>query len=538
MALCLLCFVIETLHWPLVGDSSLIHYLIFLMQHGMAPYRDIVDAQMPGTYLYDWLVVHTFGGDARGLRLFDLFLMAASIAAMVAIAWPERGSKSSGFLIDNRYAAFLAGGLFALVHGRDGVPQGGQRDLIMAMLLLVCYAAVFHSLRRHSPWLIGVAACVATTAITIKPTVLPAAFVVFLVAAIQLYRTRQRLAPYLFPAMVGAALPIAAVLIFLAHQRAFAYFVDALHGMWPYYATLGKRPTGYLLHQSFSPLPAIACVGLLTLFLRTVISARAPQHSEVCQSLKFDWESVALYAGLLLSLTSVFSQGKGYPYHRYPFLAFLTLVLLLEFNHALRWAGSGAPRKLAATYRTLGVLGMALSVLFLAPVSTYKISQFDWRSDDYYQSLSRDLARASESLRGPGDPPATPQAVLSHHIQCLDAYAGCVNTLYRMGLVESTGFTVDYYFWRPKQNAVTDQMRRRFWQALQQNPPQVFVITSQWFPNEASHGDTFDKVKEWPRFSAYLDSNYRLFTEQPPFHVRWSSHSEQLNGYRIYIRKP
>ena len=79
---CLALLVILTLHWPLVGDAVSVHYLILLLDHGMAPYRQIVDAQMPGTYLVDWAALHVFGGSAIGLRLFDYFLSLHSSPAV------------------------------------------------------------------------------------------------------------------------------------------------------------------------------------------------------------------------------------------------------------------------------------------------------------------------------------------------------------------------------------------------------------------------------------------------------------------------
>ena len=35
--------------WGIGQDSRLMHYVVFLMRHGFAPYRDIVDMNMPGT---------------------------------------------------------------------------------------------------------------------------------------------------------------------------------------------------------------------------------------------------------------------------------------------------------------------------------------------------------------------------------------------------------------------------------------------------------------------------------------------------------
>ena len=60
---CLFLYVIGTWHWPLVGDAALMHYVVFLMDHGMAPYRDIVDPNLPTTFLIQGVVIHLFGGD-------------------------------------------------------------------------------------------------------------------------------------------------------------------------------------------------------------------------------------------------------------------------------------------------------------------------------------------------------------------------------------------------------------------------------------------------------------------------------------------
>ena len=37
----------------------------------------------------------------------------------------------------------------------------------------------------------------------------------------------------------------------------------------------------------------------------------------------WNWEGVALALGVAFGLFSYFAQGKGFPYHRYPMLAFL-----------------------------------------------------------------------------------------------------------------------------------------------------------------------------------------------------------------------
>jgi hypothetical protein len=85
---CVVIFVCTTWHWPFVGDEAFIRYVNLLMHHGMAPYRDIVDINMPGAYAVDWLVVHLFGSGSLAWRIFDFALMGLATLATVAIAWP------------------------------------------------------------------------------------------------------------------------------------------------------------------------------------------------------------------------------------------------------------------------------------------------------------------------------------------------------------------------------------------------------------------------------------------------------------------
>jgi hypothetical protein len=82
-------FAFRTIHWPLVGYASLMHYVAFLIDHGLGPYRDIVDIDLPASYLPDWTIIHLFGPSALPWRLYDLSLLAIATAAMAVIARPS-----------------------------------------------------------------------------------------------------------------------------------------------------------------------------------------------------------------------------------------------------------------------------------------------------------------------------------------------------------------------------------------------------------------------------------------------------------------
>jgi len=496
---CVAFFVVGTIHWPLVGDASLMHYVVFLMQHGMAPYRDIVDMNMPGSYLVEWAQMRVFGPGAMGLRLFDLSLMGVAALAMVAITWPQ-----------DWFAGVYAAALLLLIHGRDGVDQMAERDLTMTVLLLVGYAFLFHALRRQTEnpprsllWAMALSGACFGIAATLKPTVVPLEFVLLALLAWQSNKNRQprstSVAALIGSSLSGFAIPFAIALFFLAREHALHAFWSILTGLVPYHASIGRLPIRYFLRYSirpgFSPL-AVLCAG--------IAAARK------------DWrnnESLALWIGFAFGLLSLVAQGKGYPYHRYPSEAFLLLLAGLNFTAALQRPG---------LLRVAGMLGLCFGVLLLAPVSTAKTLHYDWKNQEFITLLQGDLN-------------ALGSANLSGRVQCLDTTAGCINTLYQMRLVQDTGFLYDCYFFAPQPSPAQAQLREQFWIAIQSKPPEVFVVTNQMCVSPASG---YGKLDAWPQFQHYLDANYSLYAQRTATRpVRWWSHPRPPFGYRIYMRK-
>src|ERR1700677_900276 len=189
-------FVLVTAHWKQVNDPAQLSYLCFLMDHGMAPYRDLLEINMPGIYLVNWSVMHTLGDGSVAWRIFDFALMGIATWAMIAIARPY-----------DWLAGFFGATLFILFHARDGAGQQGQRDFIIAVLLLCSYAFLFNVFRKSRQWPMFAFGLCAGIAATIKPTPLPFALVLLLVAAIRLKRAAQPLLKPVFYALLGFSIP-------------------------------------------------------------------------------------------------------------------------------------------------------------------------------------------------------------------------------------------------------------------------------------------------------------------------------------------
>ena len=487
---CFLAFVLMSWSWPLTGDASLMHYVVFLMHHGKEPYRDIIDMNLPASYMVESVVMSVLGPGSMGWRLYDFLLITISAASLLVILQPQ------GWL-----PGILASTLFALIHGRDGTLMSGERDFTATVLLLAAVAAVFVVFRRGVEWRFAGAASLlggllTGVALTIKPPlILLAAGLFFWVCWVgRDHRIElRRLGAW---AVGGTAISFAASLIFLLQHHAVHAFWGELRGLISYHASLNRWPIAHLLKFSLQPLLPML---LLWLVAVSLLRRRAPSP-----------ERIALIVCALGGLLSYLLQQKAFWYQRYPFLAFLLPLFLVDFTALLRGRSWG---------RAVGVAGI-LSGIVIATACLLHLRKYD-RTEPPRRML-HDLA-AIASL---------PE--LSGEIQCMDTIGGCIDALYNSRTVQRTGFIYDCYL-LDGTNSVALDLRRRFWQQMGPTPPQVIVVTDSNCYNDAR---TFDKFGRWPEFQSYLNANYMLARESGPLPpVRYWSHPMQAYQYRIYVRR-
>jgi hypothetical protein len=477
---CLALFVVRSIHWPQVNDPAQISYLCFLMDHGFAPYRYLIEMNMPGIYLTNWSVAHLLGAGSLSWRAFDLLLISAAIATTIIIA------RTYGWLY-----GFFAGTLFALFHGQDGPAQLGQRDFIVTVLFLCAYAFLFEALRREEKRLLFFFGICAAAPITYKPQSLLLTF--FLLAAL-CWRLRSQHKPFLQAAtlsVAGMAIPMLLAFGFLLREHALAAFIVTERTLLPYYATLGRHSVPSLLRLLLvNSVGALLCLGILT---------------AIAQRSQWTWERTLLIAGILFGAASDIAQGKGFLYHRYPFAAFALLWVAIEFANAVR--RGGLPRKLAYTGLVYGAI--------VAGMFAARASNRTW-DETYNQALQYDLM----SLGG---------SKLSGSVQCITMSPDCATTLYRLRLLQSTGLVYDYYIFGPNDNPAIAFVRQRFWSQFITNRPRVIILGRWLYPERA---DDYGKLNRWPAFRDYLHQHYVLLAERsfPP------PKSGILGyGYRIYV---
>jgi hypothetical protein len=229
----------------------------------------------------------------------------------------------------------------------------------------------------------------------------------------------------------------------------------------------------------------------------------------------FSDREALLLVGTLCGLLSFFIQGKALPYHRYPADAFFLLLACLTFSITLKQSlASTARRALAAT-------GLLLCSFLIAPQCLLRTFRLRSSPDDFSSLLQRDLV----NLGGPS---------LNHQVQCIDFTAGCITTLYRMRLEQSTGFLYDCYLFQPETIPVVLRYRSAFWAKLTAAQPSVLVVSN----HDCGHPNSFQKIDRWPALATYLQDQYDLLKEvQPPDLIRWASTAVPPYRYRIYLRR-
>ena len=476
-------FLLYSIHWQWMFDESVMHYINLLRDHGKAPYRDILDINMPGAYLVDGWAIRIFGRGDLGWRFYEYLLLGLMSAAMLVIARPY-----------GWFAGWFGAAMFILAHATDGPQMATERDEIMTVLALVGIAFSFEALRRRKPWLMVPFGFAMGMACTLKPTAAPLGLVVLAMAGYALHRRREAPAAYVGLGALGLVLAGAVIVEFFWSTHSFAAFVGLMRNLVPYYTTLAKASDRHLLFYLLPMriLPLGVALGGLVLLRRDWS----------------DWERWVLALGVLFGASSYMVQHKGTAYHRYALLAFGLLWLGVECVAAARRQGWG---------RWLAVVCVLGATFAVAPAEVHDVRTLEEQRIELPDALVGDLTRlGGKSLDG--------------QVQCLDMVAGCVTALYRLDLVESQLFLGDCIFFPPGDEPGAPYYSKLFWDEIHRNPPRVIVITTEMLTGGGRMG-RWDKLQKWPAFADYLDQAYRLDTS------RKFGRADYDTAYRIYVRR-
>jgi hypothetical protein len=474
-------YVYSSVHWQMAVDSPVMHYVNFLMDHGLKPYSDISDNNMPGAYFTEAWAMHVFGAGDLGWRLYEYFLLAVLTGSMVVIARPY-----------DWLAGVFAGGLFVVVHAAEGPDYAVERELVILVLLSVAYAAMFTASRKRWPWLMLLAGFASGLAASIKPTFLPLPAAMFAMMAFVLWRRKISPLSYLAWALLGLIVAAALDVQFLLHYDAMHGFLFILRKVLPAYGVLQRLGVGHLISLM-----------LPRWFVWLVLLIVAAGMSRLRRRATWTWEQWAIAVGMAFGLLSYFVQGKGFAHHLYTYLALLFLLLGMELMAALRQPGW--PRDLSIT-------AVFFLLLWILPYFVRETHRRGPGQAAVADAMEGDL----QALGGAQD--------LQQKVQCFDLVYGCLNALYHLQIVENTGFTGDLLFFNKKEDGAVKYYRDMYWVLEAENPATVIVLSNEVLlqPND------FGRIDGYPRWAEYLAQNFTEVEERtfPP----------NGNAYRIYVR--
>jgi hypothetical protein len=472
----------HSIHWPLVHDSPILVYMVYLSEHGMRLYRDIVEVQFPGSLLLYTIERHLFGPSDLAFRLFDLCGLGVAFLSMFAMA-RRRGLW---------FAAVFGASFFVLEHTGTwaGIINLGQRDFYMTCLLGAGVAVLLESFHRQRPSLILFFGLSVALASTIKPPAI--VFLLLFVPLILALRKRQLpFRAYLGYLLAGLAAGFAVILAYLLYEKAVGAFLNLEWSMVPVYATTASRSFLEILPAIFEPvhvLPELAIGSLLLVALQP--------------DLRDDLDQQVLLLATVLGAASFFLQHKGFTYHRQPFYYFFFLWAA--------WVLVATVKQSTASYRWL-----ALALLLFSSALYPRISR-PARWERWNEGALRSDLVALHASDASGE------------VQCLDTTTGCVNVLLHMNLIMATGYVNDTVFFLDRNDARVEHMRDDFLTQLKRTNPRIIVLTNEQWPTFVTLG--YEKLKFWPQFNDLLNQNYILSIQR-------GGDAEHLRGYRIYLRK-
>ena len=473
-----------SLRWRYTRDSPLMAYTGFLVDNGAVPYRDFWDMNLPGTYAVMALMGKVFGWSDLGFRAFDLILLAA--LSVITFWWV----RPSG-----RLAAACAALAFPLYYLSAGPYVSMQREYIALVPFAVApVLAVGFPGRRLVLRGLLVGLLTAAT-VLVKPNFvilgLPAMAVLFREAARSGCRSRLVTA-----AAAGLLAPVAVTSAWLSAVGALRPFLDIATNFWPMYAYMAGAiepihglARVYYIGRSVSnglvsSLLPWALLGILS--IRRVPGLK-PQMPVLCglvilsaiypalsgQLLSYHWlpfHYIVLCAALLAIRLP--RPERPSPVALAPWLAALTLLLVLSTMSLLRAVGESGPREHSMPDEVAGFL--------------------------------------TKRLR-PGET-----------VQPLDNVDGAVHGLLIARARLATRFLYDFNFYHHTDRPCVQRLRREFMAELSDASPALIIDVlgsslHRW-PKGAN------TTREFPELEKYITDNYEVVLQQKAFRILEAKH--------------
>ena len=488
MGLGLVALVARSLVAPRIHDAALMEFIAWRIREGDVPYRDLLDMNLPGTYLLHVLGQSVMGvGDVQ-LHVMDLVVMGVAGWAIWTLL---RAFPTS--------ARLLAVALALLLHlWRGGAYDTFERDWVMAAMALAVAALL--SRPYGGAWRVVLAGGIIGFSAMMKPQGL-----LLVGAAPVLLAIRRRTSPVrdgagsllrdTLLAAAAASVVIGAVLGWVAWLGGWDAFVWNVTRYLPLYSRLDASGI-----ERGSLLDAIAgsTIGLVSPSVVLYLVVLAGGWWFARSRLPAEQRRAVDMLGVL-AVVGILHAWSGFKLWRYHFALFETATLAVlgavafafVQSSSRRWGPQRARRFGRAFCLALAGLGLLVVVQAIVAPSTEveSVTRIDERT--------RSAAAALREAARPGDT-----------VQILDTYDAGMNTALRAEVPPANRFIYDFYFFHDLDDPVIVGMRRELIHDFDAAPPR-FVLFSKvsW-----SHRVGYDDVTAFPELAERL-GDYEVLWE-------------------------
>ena len=477
-----------SLQWTIAHDEAPLFYEAFLMRaEGLVPYRDLFDFQMPGSFIAYFILGLLSGFDDLRIRILDLVILA--VLSIITYFAMRRFGKTS---------ALAAPILFGLEYLQGGPSMSLQREYLLLVFLAL---AVWVSMRGITTLkqritlglLFGLAAVIKPhAAIGLIPILLFDIADISKRSNISLPRSAWT---SLLPAALGFAVPILAVIAWLAFTNALTPFISIAVNYWPLYSQIngamelntGTARWAFL----FGQLPRLG--GHWLWLIPALIGIYFHQHKQT-------WLLASL--ALCYAIYPAFS-GQFFSYHFIPFTYFISLLASLTVEFPLSSSTRSVhPSRLVFIFQ-LSSLILVLSLLL--PSRTF-IRQLQGKPVATSTDRAGEIARFLDANLQPGDT-----------VQPLDWTGGTLLAMLESRSRIATPYVFDFYFYHHVSHPYIQSLRADFMNDLQSaNPRFIVEVTAEDKPWVSGA----DSSRSFPGLRLYLNENYSV--------------TIQKDGYVIY----
>jgi len=483
---------VVSLDWRIAHDVPLNLYQGFLIERlGMVPYSDFWDNNPPGTQLLHALVGRVFGYSDHALRIFDLGMLALTLAATARALWAL-----------DRCVAWGAAVVWGLVYLRNG--PGFQRDDVVTLLTSLALAVV--PSRQPVALRAAVIGLLFGLAATIKPPALVAlpffiGYLGFAENESPAVSLASRLARLFAWASAGVGVPLLAVFVYLWVTGALEPFLDMARGYWPLYTRLsgGLATIQSPLFNLYSGYRMFGRLGLWLLPAGFGLAAGLVAFRQDDARRR----GVLLLSGLAVAfLAYVGIQGKFFGYHWHPFqycLVLLASLCLIDLRgRAPGWTRPLLPLAFFAFLFHQFQLPITVRALWQGGVPSVPKGG---RPDEIAAFLKANLR--------PGDT-----------VQPLDWTGGVIHGMLIAEARPATPYLYDFPFYHHVSSPYVFELRGRFLEALRSARPR-YVIEIPGEDKPWVRGK--DTTRDFNKLRRFLETNYAEVVKR--------------NGYVIYERR-